>query len=129
MPENTRELILKVLQEKALLKLEVCEKTEAGFRELKNTLSQIQGELQTSMRKVISKNTAISFIDRGEFEAEFHLVDDSILFIRHSNVFTFDNSHEIWKSSYVQEDHTRSYCGKIYVYNFLSDWCTLSFKK
>ena len=121
MPENTRELILKTLQEKALLKLEVCNKTEAGFRELKKTLSQIQEELKSSLRQVISKNTSISFIDRGEFEAEFHLVDDSLLFMKHSNVFTFENSHEIWKSSYVQDDHSRSYCGKIYVYNFLSD--------
>lgn len=121
MPENTRELFLNVLQEKALMKLEVYEKTAAGFKDLKNELQKIQGELKSSIRPAISKNTSISFIDRGEFEAEFHLVDDSIFFIQHTNVFTFENSHEIWKSSYVQEDHARSYCGIISVYNFLSD--------
>lgn len=121
MPEQTRELILKVLQEKALLKLEVCGKTEEGFRELKKALSKIQEELTSAIPKVNSKNISISYQDRGDFEAEFNMVDDTLFFIRHSNVFTFENNHEIWKSSYVQEDHARSYCGKIFVYNFLSD--------
>ncbi len=121
MVENSREMILKVLQEKATLKAEVCERTVAGFKEFKNVLSQIQDELKESVRKTISKNALISYVDKGDFEAEFNIVDDAIVFLLHSNVFTFENNHEIWKSSYVQEDHSRSYCGKIYIYNFLSD--------
>jgi len=121
MPDNTRELILKVLQEKAVLKLEVCEQTEIAFRNLKQVLLEIQDEIRSSIHKVISKNTPISFVDRGDFEAGFDIVDDSIYFLRHTNVFTFEQNHEIWKSSYVQQDAVRSHCGKIDVYNFLSD--------
>lgn len=121
MPDNSRELILKLLHEKAMLKAEVGERTASGFRELKNTLSKLQDELKSSLRKTNSKNIPVNFSDKGEFEAEFSIADDTIVFIMHSNVFTFDSNHEIWKNSYVQDDHSRSYCGKIYVFNFLSD--------
>jgi len=121
MPENSRELILKVLQEKAVLKLEVCERTEAGFNALKKILSEVQDELKSSIHKVISKNTPIGYLERGEFEAEFNIIDDSIFFIRHTNVFTFESNHEIWKLSYVQKDHNLAFCGTINIYNFLSD--------
>ena len=39
----------------------------------------------------------------------------------HSNIFEFDRSHGIWKTSYVKSDKTASYCGIINIYNFLSD--------
>src|ERR1044071_6266322 len=121
MVEDSQQKIVRVLQEKAILQLEVCEKTDSGFRELKKVLVQVQNELKSSVRKVIARHTTIHYTDRGEFEAEFSLVDDSLFFIRHSNVFTFDINHEIWKLSYVKDDPSRSYCGKIDVYNFLSD--------
>lgn len=122
MPTATsRELILKLLEEKALLKLEVAERTTSGFTLLKDTLSSLQSELKSSLKKIKSKNILINYFDKGEFEAEFSIVDDTIVFMMHTNVFTFENNHDIWKTSYVQQDHSRSYCGKIYVFNFLSD--------
>jgi hypothetical protein len=39
----------------------------------------------------------------------------------HSNVFEFDKSHRIWKTSYVRDREGLSYCGMINVYNFLND--------
>src|SRR5574340_1141800 len=50
---------------------------------------------------------------RGHLErqAEFH----------HTNVFEFDTRHLVWKTSYVKEKATRSFCRMINVYNFLPD--------
>ena len=121
MPDNSHDRILKQLHEKALLKLEVSDKTAAGFNLLKGILTTLEGELKNSLKKVTSRNIPIRFADRGEFEADFEIADDMIVFMMHTNVFTFDNSHEMWKTSYVQQDPSRSYCGKINVYNFLSD--------
>jgi hypothetical protein len=39
----------------------------------------------------------------------------------HTNIFEFDRSHQVWKSSYIKEDHGRSFCGLINIYNFLND--------
>ncbi|MCX6291560.1 MAG: hypothetical protein NT126_07325 [Bacteroidetes bacterium] len=121
MADNSNDLILNILKEKTLLKMEVGERTVTAFNQLKRTLSNIQDELRTLIRKDISKNIPVGFLDKGDYEAEFTIADDTIVFLMHTNVFTFENSHEIWKSSYVQQDHSRSFCGKIYVYNFLSD--------
>lgn len=42
-------------------------------------------------------------------------------FDMHTNVFEFEKSHPIYKSSYVKKDELNSFCGIISVYNFLSD--------
>ena len=39
----------------------------------------------------------------------------------HSNIFNFDQTHQIHQTSYVKEDSFRSFCGVINIYNFLSD--------
>jgi hypothetical protein len=39
----------------------------------------------------------------------------------HSNIFDFPPTHEIFKSKYINSDKTRSFCGVINIYNFLSD--------
>ena len=36
-------------------------------------------------------------------------------------MFDFDKSHALWKTSYLKDDPTRSYCGIINIYNFLAD--------
>jgi hypothetical protein len=120
MSEQSNENILKILQEKILLKQEVFQNTKQVFSEIKNSLSKLSDELKKSV-KAISKNIDVEFRDGGEYEAEFTLADEMLLFVMHTNIFTFDSSHDIWKNKYVQQDNKRAYCGKIFIYNFLSD--------
>ncbi len=121
MAESSKELILKLLRERGDLKLETANRIAAGFLELKKALSKLELDLKASMLTDHLQGIPISFIDKGDFNAEFNIVDDTMIYLMHTNVFTFESNHEIWKSSYVQQDHARSYCGKIYVYNFLTD--------
>ncbi|MBL0140400.1 MAG: hypothetical protein IPP86_18025 [Bacteroidetes bacterium] len=120
MSGNSQELIYKLLREKVVLKQEVFERTQAIFFQLKEILQKLYTEMQKEIKK-IDKDIALEFKDRGDYEMEFTLADDTLIFLMHTNVFTFDRDHEVWKTSYVQEDPNRSYCGKIYIYNFLSD--------
>jgi hypothetical protein len=115
---NTK--ILNVLQEKVLLKQEVFEKTQAVFEELKKILSQISTDLKKSVQE-INPQIITEYKDLGKYEVEFTLADETLIFAMHSNVFTFDKHHPIWNNKYVQKDTKRSYCGKIFIYNFLSD--------
>ena len=39
----------------------------------------------------------------------------------HSNVFEFPRNHEVMRTPYIKEDKQRSYCGIIYIFNFLAD--------
>jgi len=46
---------------------------------------------------------------------------DVIIFHMHTNVFKLDQSHSLWKGSYLEEDELRGYFGLVNMYNFLSD--------
>jgi hypothetical protein len=120
MADDSREKILTLLREKVVLKQEVYERTRAVFLELKKIMQEIYSDLQQEVRK-INRDIAIEYRDKSDFEVEFTLADDTLVFLMHTNIFTFDQEHEIWKTSYVQEDRSRAFCGKIYIYNFLSD--------
>ena len=118
-PESNQN-ILKFLEEKISLKQEVLDNSKAVFDEMKQQLSQIASQYKSPVKN-ISKDLVTSFRVTGDFEAELVLADETLIFSLHTNIFTFDNSHEIWKTKYVKQDVNRAYCGKIFIYNFLTD--------
>ena len=63
----------------------------------------------------------ISYMESGDFDAKLKFSGDTLLFHMHTNIFDFESSHQIHKTSYVKEDKMRSFCGVINIYNFLSD--------
>src|SRR4051812_22524645 len=116
MAELQTEKILKLLEEKVLLKQDVYNKTKGIFEDLKLILKSLADEL-TAPVKEIDSGLIVGYRDKNEFEMEFMLADELLVFVMHTNIFTFDPTHEMWKSSYIQQDHNRSYCGKISIYN------------
>ena len=118
--QNSRKLILKTLEEKACLKQKIHENTRQVFNQFKECLNEVAQDIDTKMSKV-DDCIIIDYKDKGEFEAEIRFADDSLIFFMHPDIFDFDKSHLIWKSSYVNEDNHRSYCGMINVYNFLTN--------
>jgi hypothetical protein len=117
---SDRDKILSLLAEKARIKQAVSEHAGQGFDLIKDTLKQLADELRPRVAE-IQKSIPVEYSLKGDAEVEFSLAGDTIVFLLHSNIFTFDPSHEIWKLSYVKEDVSRAFCGQIYVYNFLSD--------
>ena len=120
MADNKHENIIELLRAKVMLKQEVFSKTEEVFDELKKILSDISSNL-TSKVKSIDSRLVVSYKETSESEIEFTLADETLLFVLHSNIFTFDTAHEVWKMPYVQKNKDNAYCGKIFIYNFLSD--------
>jgi hypothetical protein len=117
---TARELILKLLEEKSTLKQDVYQNMLARFSEFKQVLRQAALELSEHMQKV-DKRVTVAYKDRGEFESELQVAGDVLIFHMHTNVFEFDKTHPLWKTSYVKDAPDRSYCGMIVVYNFLAD--------
>ena len=112
--------ILKSIKEKAVVKKEIYKKTQTTFAELKQVLRELEKELKDKV-KSIDPEIHVEFKDKGRFEAEFKIADDTLVFWMHTDIFTFDTDHSIWKTSYVDEDKTRTFCGMVTIYNFLSD--------
>lgn len=118
--KTPRELILKTLKEKSSMKQDVYANTLNAFTLLKNTAKELTNEL-TKEAKAIDKRVVIEYREKGEFEFELRVAGDLLIFAMHTNIFEFDKSHQVWKSSYIKEDNSRTFCGMINIYNFLND--------
>jgi hypothetical protein len=111
-------MLLSSLKEKAILKQDVAQIARESFTLLKTTLREIEKDLK---RDLAGTKIEVEYRDRGDFGAEFKVAEDTLIFLLHSNVFTFHQEHGIWKTSYAQKNYLNLYCGMISMYNFLSD--------
>ncbi|KAB2808066.1 hypothetical protein [Phaeocystidibacter luteus] len=112
--------IIQLLSTKSSTKQYVYRQTVEIFKEFKNQLKKIAEELNDNICNV-DASVVVDFVDRGAYEAEIRFSGDIIIFQMHTNVFTFEKTHGIWKNSYVREDSMRAYFGMINMYNFLTD--------
>ena len=115
-----KELIIASLAEKAVLKLNVLKQTEEAFEMFRKELEGICDDLNRDLSRV-DKRIQMKYAEKGPFDLELKFSDDTLIFSMHTDVFTFDDSHSIRKTSYVNDDPSRAFCGMIMVYNFLSD--------
>lgn len=118
--KSSKELIISTLKEKSCMKQDVYERTTKVFESLKNVLQELVEEFRQEMDGV-DKRVELGYKSKGTNEAEFRFAGDALVFHMHTNVFCFDKSHSIWKTSYVKENELRGYCGMINIYNFLAD--------
>lgn len=102
------------------MKQDVFQKTINAFQDLKKVVKQIADELRPAAT-AIDKRLVVEYKDKSEFEVELRVAGDVLIFHMHTNVFEFDTSHQMWKTSYVKDQPSRSFCGMINVYNFLAD--------
>ena len=115
-----RELIARAMLTKSAMKQDVFKATSTLFEQLKETLKVIAVELEA---EVTTKDAPLPvfFTDKGALACELRVAGDTLIFHMHTNVFRLDQSHSLWKTSYLTDDEMRGYFGVINIYNFLSD--------
>lgn len=118
--KNQRQQIVNTLKTKSVLKQDVYDLTLSNFELFKRVFKELRDDLIQQVSKA-EQRVKVEYTEKGQFEAVLKVAGDVLIFNMHTNIFDFDKSHAIWKSSYVQEDSGRAYCGMITVYNFLSD--------
>lgn len=109
--------IVASLKEKTTLKLRVLEETKSQFSALKIEAEKFASELCTEIECI--ENVNVKFSEKGSFQAELKFGEDVVIFFLHNDVFDFDPSHRIKKTSYVNDNGLNAYCGMISVFNFL----------
>lgn len=114
------EYIIKSLTEKSSMHLDVCDNTHKVFGMIKTQLANMAEQIKKEVHEKDDR-LKVDFVDRNPNEVEFRAGDDVVVAMMHTNIFTFENSHSIMKTSYVKEDNFRSHCGMISFYNFLAD--------
>jgi hypothetical protein len=115
---NSEEKIVSLLKEKACTKQKIYRITKNIFANFQDVLQEKANILNNEVQ---DKDVEVSYEESGDFDAKLKFSGDTLLFHMHSNIFDFDPSHQIHKTSYVKEDKMRSFCGVINIYNFLSD--------
>lgn len=118
--KTDKEQIIDLLASKSICKYKVFDNTYDSFKKIKELLAEIADELkgEFSNRK---ENIPIQYKERGEYEVEFKVAGDLLLFNMHTNVFEFPKAHAVMQTKYVKDNVLRSYCGVISIYNFLAD--------
>ena len=115
-----REQILSLLGKKSVMKQDVYRKTLDSFKLLGEVVKEIADDLQQQLVDV-DKRVSVNMSFKSDFEIEMKIAGDVLVFHMHTNVFEFDHSHPMFKTAYIKENEFNSYCGIVYVYNFLSD--------
>lgn len=118
---NNQTSRLESIVEKSNVKQIVGQHTLNAFNILKEALKELSGEYTTALTGSVGNNALPVFREKGPFEAEFSLASDMLVFSMHTNVFLFDREHPVWKIDYIKNNRLNSYCGIIYIYNFLAD--------
>lgn len=120
MNSSAHEEIVQLLCTKSSMKQEVYQVTESLFKDIKEQLIAMQYSLGPLMEKV-NKAVEIKYSEKGPFEVHFKFSGDTLVFMMHTNIFTFQENHFVKSLDYVKKDPMNGYCGLIQVYNFLSD--------
>jgi hypothetical protein len=112
--------ILDKLDKKACLKQKVYRESLEVFTRFRDKAAKIAEELAP---KILEKDPSVEilFNDMGQFEFHLKFSGDTLVFMMHTNIFTFPPDHEISKYSYINLYEERGYFGMIQIYNFLSD--------
>ncbi len=115
-----KELILKSLTGKAVVKQDVYAYTSKVFRELQMQLEKKIKFLSDALKKVDDRIEIACNLGSAH-KAEVQLAGDRLIFQMHTNVFKIDEASSLWKTDYLRKDAFKGYCGIINIYNFLND--------
>lgn len=113
-------LLVDMLLQKAGMKQDVHARTKETFLLLKEQLEALTAHVGTALAAQ-DPRLEVVYTTQGELSAKAEMAGDAVIFSMHTNVFRLDQSHTLWKGSYLQEDADRGYFGVINIYNFLSD--------
>jgi len=120
MQEDNYKEILSKLESKASLKQTIYRSTAEVFGLTKTILSGIAAKLHRDYT-IKDPSVEVSYKEINQFESHLKFSGDLMMISMHSNVFNFGVGHSIFQSEYVKADESLSYCGVIYIHNFLAD--------
>ncbi len=118
--EEIKSNILTSLKDKSAVKQQAYDNTLNVLSDVKEILEGLKDEFNEKLKDA-DKRVNLEYTDNGVHGAQLKIAGDLLIFAMHSNIFEFDRSHGIWKTSYVKKNNLASYCGIINIYNFLSD--------
>ena len=118
--KDPQTLILETLKQKSSVKQLALDNTFNAFKILKDVIKYQTQNTRKSIKDITPK-ISIEYKESGTLQIEMLIATDLLVFTMHTNVFVFDKSHPIWKTSLLSKDPDMGYFGVINIYNFLAD--------
>ncbi len=119
--EELRAKILETITMKSNLKQRIFDTTFTSFNLLKDTLFEMASEIDDQLEGKLDRRVRLEYRDRGKFEAQLQVANDTLIFQMQTDVFQFDLDHAVWKNEFAAADRANTYCGVVNIYNFLAD--------
>ena len=116
--DDNKKRIVDLLKTRSILKQDVFSNTKEWFKIFKSELTDCVEMMQT---EIGDDRIRLKIVDISDSEIQLFIGSDVLIFHMHTNVFKFDNSNYVHKSSYVKNNSDNAYCGVINIYNFLAD--------
>lgn len=110
--------LINLLQSKSVLKQNIYKNTIEWFKVFKE---EIKASVEEMRKEITDERVRLRFVDRGDAEAQLFIGSDVLVFNMHTNVFKFSDKDFPTKTSYVQKDESKAYCGIVHIYDFLAD--------
>jgi hypothetical protein len=118
--EDALERIQKLLEYKSTAKQVTYKKLIDAFGALAKESKRVITELKKRSHPE-DADVTLGFERINEHEFQIKLAGDMLVFVLHTNIVTFDDSHEVMKDPYIQSSELNRYFGQIMIYNFMSD--------
>ena len=112
--------IRQILENKSAAKQITYRNLLMAFDKLAAESKRIINNLQTEANDRAADVT-VDFIEVNEHEFQVKLAGDLLIFVLHTNIVTFDETHAVMAHPYLKENEINRYFGQIMVYNFMSD--------
>ena len=114
------ELIQKMLENKSTAKQITYKKLLSAFETLSKEAKRVITELKKRI-KPGDHDVTVDYKRVNDHEFQVKLAGDLLIFVLHTNIVTFEESHDVMKDPYIRESEINRYFGQIMVYNFMSD--------
>ncbi|MCB0493585.1 MAG: hypothetical protein KDC93_14355 [Cyclobacteriaceae bacterium] len=109
-----------ILENKSVAKQVTYKNLLAAFGVLANESRRIVDTLSEQV-KMEEDGVTVDFIEVNEHEFQVKLAGDLLIFVLHTNIVTFEESHAAMQLPYCKENEINRYFGQIMIYNFMSD--------
>jgi hypothetical protein len=112
--------IQQMLENKSTAKQVTYKRLLDAFDILAKESKRVTAELKKKTKST-DNDVTVDFKRINEHEFNVKVAGDMLVFVLHTNIVTFDDSHEVMKDRYIKAAEINRYFGQIMIYNFMSD--------
>jgi hypothetical protein len=118
--QDPLDYIQQLLESKSTAKQITYKNLLQAFQHLSAESQRIVNELKKKA-KPGDDDVTVEFMPVHEHEFDVKLAGDLLVFVLHTNIVTFDETHPVMQNPYVGQQDINRYFGQIMIYNFMAD--------